>query len=272
MNWKAIDWKYIVMFLVTLVCALIPVLWQSSQEARSISVKLSSSTTLQLGPKAGIKDLQVTLDGHNIDRPYLSLFEVVNDGSKPILSSEFESPIELFTKNEASVVTAQIAETIPAGITAKISVDDKRAKIAPYLVNPDDSVFFTILTSGGAPKFEAHARIAGIKEVKYVDSSVPAPNRVSIAVTLIVALCMITLYFLYMAFASRRLIVSSSLARMTGITLITGVVFILRGMKAQIEAFLPFSLGLPVLLPALFILGGLCAWWISKRTERATPH
>lgn len=260
------------MFLVTLVCALIPVLWQSSQEARSISVKLLSSTTLQLGPQSGIKDLQVTLDGHNIDRPYLSLFEVVNDGSKPILSSEFESPIEMLTKNEASIVTAQIIDTVPAGITAKVSVDDKRAKIAPYLVNPDDSVFFTILTSGGTPSFEAHARIAGVKGVNYVDSSLPAPNLTGFTVKLIVILCMITLYFVYMASASSRLIVSTLLARITGITLVIGSVLILKGIKPQIEAFLPFPLNGPALLAALFILGGLCAWWISKRTERAAPH
>ncbi|AMS19704.1 hypothetical protein AYK59_06075 [Pseudomonas synxantha] len=268
MNWKSIDWKYIVMFVVTLVCALVPVLWQSKQEARAITVKLLSSTTLQLEQQAGIKDLQVTINGRNIDRPYLSLLQVVNDGAKPILSSDFETPIELFAKNEALVVSAQVTDTSPAGITAKISTDDKRATIAPFLVNPEDSVFLTILTSGGAPSFEAKARIAGVKGVNYIDSSLPAPHRVGFVLRIVAALSMLTLYFVYMASASRKLIVSRPLAYMTGITCIVGAVFTIETVEAEVEAFLP--LGKAGLLILILVVAGLGARQIAKRLDRAS--
>lgn len=270
MNWKSIDWKYIVMFVVTLVCALVPVLWQSKQEARAITVKYLSSTTLQLDQQAGIKDLQVTINGRNIDRPYLSLLQVVNDGAKPILSSDFETPIELFAKNEALVVSAQVTDTSPAGITAKVSTDDKRVMIAPFLVNPDDSVFLTVLTSGGAPSFEAKARIAGVKGVNFVDSSLPAPHRVGFVMKLFASLSMLTLYFLYMASASRMLIVSRPLAYMTGITCIVGAVLILETVGTEVETSLPLGKGGLFIL--ILVIAGLGARQIAKRINRATSR
>ncbi|QZP34755.1 hypothetical protein [Pseudomonas sp. DR48] len=265
MSWKSLDWKYLVMFALTLVGILAPVVWQSVQETHSITVKLLASTTLQPGGQTGIQDLQVSLNGRKIDDPYLSLMEVVNDGSKSILSNDFETPIELIPQGESLIVTAQVTSTTPANITAKVSTEDKRVMIAPYLSNPEDSIFITVITSGGQPSFTTRARIASVKNVNYLDSSVPKTNNVKFAIKIFSAFCMTIMYFVYMSAVGKQIIMSKPLAYLTGLGFATGGGYTLVSAATQIDTLLPTTTAFAIALSLMTLLAGLAALPVSKK-------
>ena len=268
MNWKSLDWKYLVMFVVTLGGSLIPIyLGQSDQAARSITVKRLASTSLQPVRHAGNRELEVMLDGRKIDDPYFSLLKVINNGSKPIVSSDFETPLELVVTGDATIVNAQITNSSPPDITAKISIDDKRVMIAPFLSNPEDALYLTVITSGGQPGFEPRARIAGVKSISFVESSSPEPSNFGFAFKLVSAFAMISLYFVYMANASRGLVVTRPIAYVTGLSLILGCTFTLVSMKEQIANVLTSNLAVIGGLAALLICAASMAFLITKKVK-----
>ncbi|MFW6749919.1 hypothetical protein ACKUG4_04415 [Pseudomonas glycinae] len=257
------------MFVLTFTGILAPFVWQSSHDARSISVKLLASTTLQPGAQAGIKDLQVTLNGRRIDDPYLSLFEVVNDGSKSILPGEFETPIELVPLGDAVVVTAQITTTFPKGITAKVSTEDKRVMIAPYLSNSEDSVFVTVITSGGQPTFGAQARIAGVKQISYIDSSVPQSSEMKLVIKVAGAFYLAVMYFLFAMAAGRNIILSRPLAYSTGFAFTIGCGLTFASVGNEIEKLFPFPFGYALALAGMMLIACLVAIPILHRISRS---
>lgn len=268
MNWKSLDWKYLVMFVVTLGGSLIPIyMGQSDQAARSITVKRLASTSLQPVRHAGNQELEVMLDGRKIDDPYFSLLKVMNTGSKPIVSSDFETPLELVVTGDTTIVSAQVTKSTPPDITTKVSIDDKRVMIAPYLSNPEDALFLTVITSGGQPGFEPRARIAGVKSIPFVEVSVPKPSKTSFAIKLVSAFAMISLYFLYMANASNSLIITRPMAYATGMSLILGCTFTLTGMPDQIADVLTSNLATIIGLVAFMICGALVAFLLHRKMK-----
>jgi hypothetical protein len=170
MNWKRFDWKFVATIVAAIAGLAVPiVLWQSDLAAHSLTVRLLSTTALQ--PAANIQNLQISLNGQNIDSPYLSSFELINSGSKAVLTADFESPIEIAVNGAVRLVSVQTTTTVPKNIPAKLSITPTGAEIAPFLSNPKDIVVFSIITSGGKPSFEARSRIAGISEIGFEDSS-----------------------------------------------------------------------------------------------------
>ncbi|MFZ2326516.1 MAG: hypothetical protein WAW73_06330 [Rhodoferax sp.] len=97
------------------------------------------------------------------------MFELINDGAKPISSADFESPIEMVATNKAGIVRAIVTETNPPNLAPSVSVEDGRLKLKPMLINPGDSMTMALLTKGEAPSFRPQARIAGVQSVPLVE-------------------------------------------------------------------------------------------------------
>lgn len=170
MDWKLFDWKFAATIVAAIAGLALPiVLWQSDLAAHSLTVRLLSTTALQ--PAANIQNLQISLNGQNIDSPYLSSFELINSGSKAVVTADFESPIKIAVNGAVRLVSVQTTTTVPKNIPVKLSITPTGAEIAPFLSNPKDVVAFSIITSGGKPSFEARSRIAGISEIGFEDSS-----------------------------------------------------------------------------------------------------
>jgi hypothetical protein len=190
-----IDWKFLVGSILAVLGLVIPLyLWQVDLSSHSLSLRLVSSSALQPVSSAQFQDLQVTLNGTKITTPYLSSFEMINTGSKPILSSDFESSIEVQGLGNVRLITAQVTGTDPKEIPIKVSVESNRLTIAPFLSNPNDIVSFSVITGEEPPVFKAKARIAGIKEVVLEDASTKKGRPSRLIFSAIFAVLGITLY------------------------------------------------------------------------------
>lgn len=188
---KILNWSSITL-LATIAGFVVPIwIWRADLTAKSLELRVASQASLELTKSGDIKGLQITLDSAPLDRPYLTVVELSNDGSKPIPSSEFEGAIELRLAGDAKVVRAQLVSTNPKSLEVKINANGQSVAIAPLLLNPEDKMTISVLTSGGQPSFMPRARIAGVSEIKFDDSQGKPPTWKLSTLALIAAFLML---------------------------------------------------------------------------------
>lgn len=279
MDWKKLDWKFFLTIVATIAGVVIPVyLWQVDATSRTMEVKLLSSSALQ--PATNIQDLQIFLSGKRIESPFLSTFELTNTGSKAILSADFETPIEILPKDGVMVVSAQVTRTDPVNIPVKVSFDEHRVLIAPFLSNPKDTIAFSIITSGEQPIFEPRARIAGIKAISFEDSSKIQIGYGKISFGLISGLALFVLYLMFFvsSISGMRLPSTRTFAFITSTACYLGAWAAFADVFERIKPF-PFSFGMMVGTAVvvsgvgIFVIRKLIQRDLSIRLNRsAAPH
>lgn len=167
---KFLNWS-LVTVLITMAGVVVPIwIWRADLTAKSLEFRVASQASLEPAKSGDIKGLQITLGSTPLDRPYLTVVELLNDGSKPIPSSEFEGPVEVRLSGITKIVRAELVSVNPTSLEAKISASEHSISIAPLLLNPEDKLTISVLTSGGPPSFSPRARIVGVTEIKFDDS------------------------------------------------------------------------------------------------------
>ncbi|MEB0044688.1 MULTISPECIES: hypothetical protein [unclassified Pseudomonas] len=208
MTWKAWDWK----FIATTVIALALGASQIDLSSRSLTVRLLATSPLQ--PVQNIQNLQISLNGQNVESPYISTIELTNTGSKPILSSEFDGALQIQMANEAKLISAEITSTTPKNIPVRVATSENKTAISPFLSNPKDSITIATITSGPRPAFEVRARIVGINEVEFEDNTVQSSSYWKLLGRLATSYGLVFLYFVFtpIAFRDRQLTMPRGLA------------------------------------------------------------
>lgn len=146
----------------------------------------------------------MTVNGAQLANPHFTTFEVMNSGTKPILSSDFEGPIEFSGGKGLEFVTARVDFTDPKDIPAAVSFDSEHVSIAPFLINPGDKIVFSTITSGIDPEISVKARIAGIRQIAIENSFVNDRSPWRLAMNLVVCIIALTTYFTYVTILPRR--------------------------------------------------------------------
>jgi len=197
------DWKYLLGLLVAVAGVGVAV-WPELKP-HSLKLRVVSQTALQPQEMRAMTDLnlKITVDGVELKSPYLSVLELMNDGTKSIAAGDFESPLELrveqnllrglfsFTVPDKgrfkfgeppAVVRAAVSGKSPPDLEPVLVSDAKVIKLKPLLLNPKDTITLSIITSGGLPDFKPRARIAGVSAIPVEDATRPTPPRFNPAV------------------------------------------------------------------------------------------
>lgn len=176
------DLKYTVALIAAIAGVIVPaLLWQYDQKSKSLSIKLISSTELQSSVTTTIPDLNLTINGELIAAPILSLVEIINDGIKPIPTSDFESPLSISIDKESKLIRAMLISTEPINLKPILEVNNQTIKVLPLLLNPNDKLKISVLSSGGLPKFIASARISGVSAINIDQKFEEVEKKVKIA-------------------------------------------------------------------------------------------
>lgn len=191
MSWKALDWKFFLTISVAIAGVVVPVLWQTDFSSKAIELRLTSLSSLE--PASKIRNLEMFLDGHKLDAPYASTMELVNSGSKAVMSKDFDTPIEIYLNEGARFAGAEVVATSPPGLPVQLSVTDQTIVIAKHLSNPGDSMTLNVVTSGTRPDFSVRARIAGISQIKTVNQTLPKSKLAKHTGDAIAAICVLML-------------------------------------------------------------------------------
>ncbi len=202
---RTFDWKYLVGTILAVAAVALPAYqWQSELKAHDLSVRLIATSSLQPLPSSEIYKIQMTVNGTQLANPHFTTFEVTNSGTKPILSSDFEGPIEFSGGKGLEFVTARVDFTDPKDIPAAVSLNAEHVSIAPFLINPGDKIVFSTITSGIVPEISVKARIAGIRQIVIENSFVNNHKPWRLAMNLVVCLIALTTYFSYVSILPRR--------------------------------------------------------------------
>lgn len=259
------DWKFWFNSFLGLAAIVVPVyLWLADFSAKAITVRLESSATLGLPADSSIHDLQIFVNGSKIGSPYVSTLTLTNTGSKPIQSSDFETPLELRTLNDSKLVTAQVSRTDPADIPVGISVEDSRSKIQPFLMNPGDKVIFSLVSTGPL-NLAVHARIAGVREILFEDMTQRRLHPSFAVVDGMLALLALSLYTLFIFDSSLRTPIT--LGPKT--KLAASLILVMFGMNSATNAI--WALGLSsykvLAIFGFFVAASIPAYWIKRARQ-----
>lgn len=166
---------------ITLIVAVISLAWAIwsgylGLKPHSLEFKLVSQVAIQPKETGAISGIQVTVDGIQVESPYLSVLELTNNGGKPIPKSDFEAPLELRAGTGVRVVRAQVTATSPKDIEAHLEAAQDVVTLSPLLLNPDDTITISVLTAVKPPIFTPRARIADISTLSLSDGTKNSSN------------------------------------------------------------------------------------------------
>lgn len=199
-----LDWKFALTSLLAIIGVLVPVfIWNADFTAQSLTVRLFSSSALELPADSKIHDLQILVNGSKIESPHIYSLAIINSGSKPIPSASFETPLEVRTLNDSKLITAQMIGSEPADIPAKILIEDNKLKILPFLSNSQDQINITVVSSGPLD-LAVQARIAGVRDVVYEDTTQTTAQPISAFFNAFLGIACLALYLFYLPVGKAR--------------------------------------------------------------------
>ena len=173
-------WKFVLSSVIALAGVVLPiVLWLVDHSSKSIAISVVSSTSLDPTINQPVEGLAFTLDGVALRSPYLSVLHIQNTGTKPVSSSEFESPIEIKSESKSKIVRAEFADASPIDLQPVITVVKNRILVDPLLLNPGDSLKLNVVTSEDRPAFIARSRVAGISQIPVSEKKIKDVASVS---------------------------------------------------------------------------------------------
>lgn len=261
------DWKFVLTSLLGIAALALPAyLWQADLSAYALTVRLVSSSSLELPSDSKIHDLQIVVNGTKIEEPYIYSLALINTGSKPIPTGAFETPLLIRTLNDSRLVTAQITGSDPADIPAKILIDDNQLKILPFLSNPKDRIAITLVSSGPL-SLRTQARIAGVRDVGFEDMSQNKSQPLVAFFSAAIAVPCLALYFVFLPTSRSPRIFQLGLAmRLFGtfVLLISGVHF-----AGNVSEALNYTgiYSLVAMLP-IFLIGGVIGLFLDRSNRK----
>lgn len=171
------DWKFLLAQLVAVAAIGVPVwIWQSDLNSKSVSVHVLSKVSLQPKEDASLPGVEISMEGMPLQNPHVVSFQISNDGSRPIPSSDFESPLMIAIDSKSSFVRSRVTSSFPKDLNAEIVTKSDSIALKPLLLNPKDNLAISVLTTGETPVFSIRSRIIGVSSVQLLDQSTEKPS------------------------------------------------------------------------------------------------
>ncbi|GGH48289.1 hypothetical protein GCM10007423_49370 [Dyadobacter endophyticus] len=113
-------------------------------------------------------DLQITYKGHGVKQLNILKIKVINNGSLPIKSDDFEGLLEVQIENAETLIDFHFSDAKPHNLPVIGDKNGNAILIQPLLLNVGE--YFTIQTIFDGPDdtFSVFARIIGVSEIKPV--------------------------------------------------------------------------------------------------------
>lgn len=164
-DWKG--WIHVLIGIVAIIVTIYAARWTfiSDINAKSLTASVISNSALtnrKIDHSAAIK---ILIDNRPVENPHAVTIKLINDGSKPIMPSDFEDSISIELGNSTAIESASVKDAGKTGLDPKYSVIDKKLYIDPLLLNPGDAIAIELISGGGNPIPLFRTRIAGVKSI-----------------------------------------------------------------------------------------------------------
>lgn len=211
------DWKFFFTLLLTLASVVVPVwLWQADLSSKAVTLTIKSTADLQPQGLGRLEGIQVSIDGKSLGTPFVSVLELTNTGSKPILAADFEGPLKIAVAKPSVVVKAQLGSATPTSLEPRVDLIESMVVVQPLLFNPSDVIRLTVVTADAPPEYSVRGRIAGVQEVTVNDAQSFSKTKrfwlTQAAATLLLVIYVISFFEFSTAGIYRRTFLPFSLA------------------------------------------------------------
>jgi len=218
---------------------------------------LTIKSTAELQPQGvnPLDGIEISVDGKPLTSAFVSVLELSNSGSKPVIASDFEGPIRILTLAPSGIVKARFTSATPASLEPDLTFSEEALLLQPLLLNPGDILRFTVIAAKGKPEYSVRGRIAGISEITVSATRTRRETRLywlgaGIA-TLLLVIYMINMMEFVRAVILNRRYMARSLA--TGVTSGFGAAFIIV-MQSHGDPLPPPFLPIPMIIAALLTI------------------
>jgi hypothetical protein len=113
--------------------------------------------------------LQVSFQGKIVQDPTFVILRVYNSGKISITPSDFIRPIIFMFGAATEIINAEILETEPDNMGAKISVSKNSIELQPLLMNSGDSIDISTIVTSFDENVIIDGRVVDIKTIKLLD-------------------------------------------------------------------------------------------------------
>ena len=122
--------------------------------------------------------IEIQLDGEKIQNLKIYSYGFKNSGNVEILPSDFEKSVSLKIGEGAKIIEHSVSSRNPQSLAPTINSDSTTLSVQPLLLNPGDFFVVDVLATGSSSTLVLDCRIAGIPDVKKINSGVRyTPDR-----------------------------------------------------------------------------------------------
>lgn len=173
-------WQFVgvVIAVVALIIAVISLAHQLRRKSLFVTVKgYQRLVDAELAKSDG--DLSVTFKGKVVNKLSTLSLCFANNGSIPIASDDFDSPIEVSFKNNPKFLRAHVSGASPEHLPVHVNIEGGLLAISPLLLNPKDEFTIEILLENMPDRTpydvtpSIKSRIRGLRNVDFMSSYVP---------------------------------------------------------------------------------------------------
>lgn len=140
-----------------------PIAWDWWNKKSELNLEVSNSVTI-IKKENSIQDLKIYYAGKEISSLTKNTLTLKNTGRTPISKDDVISNI-LVKIEDGTLLEASKVKEDPENINASITLKDNGFNISFDLLNPNDEIDISILSSGINPRFNPEARIKNIPSI-----------------------------------------------------------------------------------------------------------
>jgi hypothetical protein len=154
-------------------------IYKKQQSVKSLAYHVSGASIAAPNLSVGNR-VKVLVDDHLTVNPYVINIKVINNGTVPIPSEDYESPLELYFGETATIISVDISEASPYDIIKHLNpiIEGDSVRFSKFLLNAGDSISVTLLVDQPGD-VELTGRIIGVRHI-YRFISYPNPERLAL--------------------------------------------------------------------------------------------
>lgn len=160
--------KKFVGLIITISTLAAPIAWDWWSKKSDLTLNTEQSAAI-IEKNSQVEGISIKFHDKEIDSLSKTTFNIKNTGRTPIESSDIISPI-LLKIRDGELLDATIESMKPENLAGQLLKDGNQIKISFPLLNPEDSIRFSILTTEPAKNFNIESRIKNISAINVTTS------------------------------------------------------------------------------------------------------
>ena len=141
----SLDLKATIAIIALILTLIIALYFQWWRNRKNLSYEILSDTALLTSDEKIREKIQILYEGTPVKDVRLFILKIINNGSQPIKSDDFEKPLSFVFSEDAQILSIETVSVNPDNLDVSVTSQLNKLSIAPILLNSGD--FFQLKAS-----------------------------------------------------------------------------------------------------------------------------